>query len=102
MKYEDLTACRPEVGQTLRGIISGNFPYSKDDTTFQNRERILPAVSGSQSYREYTVRTPGESDRGARRIVTSGAESRRSANYTTLYYTDDHYDSFWIVEKPAS
>jgi ribonuclease T1 len=32
------------------------------------------------------VITPGENDRGARRIVTGeGGE---------MYYTDDHYDSF--------
>ena len=35
---------------------------------------------------EYTVRTPGESDRGARRIV-AGRDG-------TMYYTSDHYDSF--------
>ena len=41
-------------------------------------------------YAEYTVETPGSSDRGARRIV--GGESGE------LYYTDDHYDSFsWIA-----
>jgi ribonuclease T1 len=37
-------------------------------------------------YREYTAKTPGESDRGARRIVTGKAGER--------YYTDDHYKSF--------
>jgi ribonuclease T1 len=37
-------------------------------------------------YHEYTVPTPGASDRGARRIISgSGGE---------LYWTDDHYRSF--------
>jgi ribonuclease T1 len=37
-------------------------------------------------YHEYTVPTPGSSDRGARRIIQgSGGE---------LYWTDDHYRSF--------
>jgi ribonuclease T1 len=35
---------------------------------FENRERILP-VEDRGSYHEYTVPTPGEDDRGARRIV---------------------------------
>ncbi|HZR01739.1 MAG TPA: ribonuclease domain-containing protein, partial [Burkholderiales bacterium] len=37
-------------------------------------------------YREYTVPTPGASDRGARRIITGTAGER--------YYTADHYRSF--------
>ena len=37
-------------------------------------------------YREYSVKTPGARDRGARRIV-AGRDG-------TLYYTDDHYRSF--------
>ncbi len=32
------------------------------------------------------MKTPGEKDRGARRIVTGTAGER--------YYTDDHYESF--------
>ncbi len=81
--YDDLPAQAKEtIGLIDRG---GPFPYYQDDQTFQNRERILPSASGDY-YREYTVETPGSSDRGARRIV-SGADGE-------LYYTDDHYDSF--------
>jgi ribonuclease T1 len=71
---------------TLRLIERGGpFPYDKDGSVFQNREGILPARPRGY-YREYTVITPGENDRGARRIVGGdGGE---------LYYTDDHYDSF--------
>ncbi len=63
----------------------GPYPYRQDDGVFGNREGLLPARS-SGYYREYTVETPGSSDRGARRIVV-GADGDR-------YYTDDHYDSF--------
>lgn len=63
----------------------GPFPFEKDGSVFQNRERILPNKPRGY-YREYTVITPGEDDRGARRIVAGrGGE---------LYYTADHYDSF--------
>ena len=63
----------------------GPFPYPKDGVTFGNREKLLPAKERGW-YREYTVRTPGARDRGARRIV--------AARDGTLYYTDDHYQSF--------
>ena len=63
----------------------GPFPYSKDGVTFQNREGLLPKQR-SGFYQEYTVETPGSSDRGARRIIT-GKDGAR-------FYTDDHYDSF--------
>ncbi len=79
----------PEALETMAMIeTDGPFPYSKDGSTFQNREGILPPQANGY-YSEYTVETPGSSDRGARRIV-GGAEGE-------LYYTDDHYSSFsWI------
>lgn len=82
----------PEARETLQLIHAGGpFPYSKDGTVFQNRERLLPQKSRNY-YREYTVVTPGESDRGARRII-AGAEGE-------FYYTDDHYSSFsWVDER---
>ena len=63
----------------------GPFPYAQDGATFQNRERILPAQPAG-FYSEYTVTTPGEDDRGARRIVAGDDGSR--------FYTADHYSSF--------
>ena len=63
----------------------GPFPYERDGVTFGNREKLLPARERGW-YREYTVRTKGERTRGARRIV-AGRDG-------TLYYTDDHYQSF--------
>ena len=76
----------PEGRDTLVLIADGGpFPYSKDGVTFQNREGLLPKQK-SGFYQEYTVETPGSSDRGARRII-SGKDGSR-------FYTDDHYDSF--------
>jgi len=63
----------------------GPFPHDRDGVTFGNREKLLPARERGW-YREYTVKTPGERTRGARRIV-AGRDG-------TLYYTDDHYQSF--------
>ena len=63
----------------------GPFPYQRDGVAFGNREKILPPRERGW-YREYTVKTPGVRDRGARRIV-AGRDG-------TLYYTDDHYRSF--------
>jgi ribonuclease T1 len=63
----------------------GPFPHQRDGVVFKNREKMLPARERGW-YREYTVRTPGERTRGARRIV-AGRDG-------TLYYTDDHYRSF--------
>ncbi len=67
----------------------GPFPYTKDGTVFRNRERRLPQAATGY-YREYTVKTPGSRDRGARRIVT-GQKGE-------IYYTDDHYASFVRVQ----
>jgi ribonuclease T1 len=63
----------------------GPFPHQQDGVVFGNREKLLPARERGW-YREYTVRTPGERTRGARRIV-AGRDG-------TLYYSDDHYQSF--------
>ena len=75
-----------EARETLVLIRAGGpFPYSQDGRTFQNREKLLPQ-RGRGYYREYTVKTPGARDRGARRIVSGqGGE---------FYYTADHYRSF--------
>lgn len=75
-----------EARQTLALVKAGGpFPYPQDGKTFQNREKRLPRREPGY-YREYTVKTPGAHDRGARRIVAG-----RGGEY---YYTDDHYRSF--------
>lgn len=74
--------------------LGGPFPYDKDGTVFGNRERLLP-IERRGYYREYTVKTPGSRDRGARRIVCGGPPRTPHA----CYYTADHYASFrQIVE----
>ncbi|MEU1149515.1 ribonuclease domain-containing protein [Streptomyces sp. NPDC005863] len=78
-----------EARRTLERIDDGGpFPYEKDGTVFGNFERELPRRERGY-YHEYTVRTPGGRDRGARRIVTGGGGE--------IYYTDDHYASFKAV-----
>jgi len=81
----------PEARSTINLIRQGGpFPYAKDGTVFQNRERRLPQAT-KDYYREYTVKTPGVRHRGARRIVTGqGSE---------IYYTGDHYASFVRVKQ---
>lgn len=86
-----LVALPAEAQHTQRLILAGGpFPYRKDGTTFFNRERLLPAQPRG-FYREYTVRTPGARDRGARRIVCGG---RVPTTPQACYYTADHYASF--------
>lgn len=77
--------------ETHRLVLKGGpFPYPKDGISFGNRERQLPNKPRGY-YHEYTVKTPGSRDRGARRIVCGGAAP---AQPETCYYTDDHYASF--------
>ncbi len=73
----------------------GPFAYSKDGSVFANRERQLP-VESKGYYREYTVRTPGARDRGARRIVCGG---RAPTAPEACFYTGDHYASFKRIVK---
>jgi ribonuclease T1 len=68
---------------------NGPFVYDRDGVAFGNRERMLPPRPRGY-YREYTVRTPGSRDRGARRIVCGGEKS----SIAECYYSDDHYQSF--------
>ena len=85
-------AALPSQGRDMMALIEkgGPFKYEKDGTVFGNREKILPARQRGY-YREYTVRTPGESSRGARRIVCGGQQPRAP---DACFYTDDHYASF--------
>ena len=82
----------PREAQRTEQLIraGGPFPYAKDGTTFGNRERLLPRRERGY-YREYTVPTPGASNRGARRIVCGGVPVRQPE---VCYYSDDHYASF--------
>jgi len=87
----------PEGQQTYRLIHQGGpFPFEKDGVVFGNRERILPQKARGY-YHEYTVKTPGERTRGARRIVCGGQEVQKPQN---CYYSDDHYASFREILDP--
>jgi ribonuclease T1 len=84
-----------EAVATLETIRRGGpFRYRKDGIVFGNRERLLPRQPRGY-YTEYTVRTPGSRDRGARRIV-AGGDPKTSGEF---YYTDDHYRSFRRIRE---
>ena len=68
----------------------GPYPYAKDGAVFGNREARLPKQKRGY-YREFTVKTPGERTRGARRIVAG-----RGGDY---WYTDDHYATFRRIRE---
>ncbi|MGW8377050.1 ribonuclease domain-containing protein [Streptomyces sp. ODS28] len=81
-----------EAHDTLKLIEKGGpYPYPQDGTVFDNREGILPDQDKGY-YHEFTVKTPGSEDRGARRIVTGDKEKKED------YYTADHYKSFDAVD----
>ncbi|MEV8288826.1 ribonuclease [Streptomyces niveus] len=85
--YSDLPS---QAHDTLDLIDQGGpYPYPQDGGVFQNREGLLPQQSTGY-YHEYTVKTPGSPDRGARRIVTGNTQQD--------YYTADHYASFDLVD----
>ena len=77
----------PAEGQATLQLIKkgGPFPYRKDGAIFGNRERNLPGKARGY-YKEYTVKTPGAGNRGARRIV--------AGEVGEFYYTSDHYSTF--------
>ena len=86
----------------------GPFEHRKDGTIFGNREGLLPEKPRGY-YREFTVETPGSRDRGARRLVVGGCGAqtserrgqvwaRRCSRENPIYWTDDHYRSFWRVD----
>lgn len=91
-----LAALPAHAQETHQRILSGGpFPYAKDGSVFGNRERKLPGQARGY-YREYTVVTPGSSNRGARRIVCGGREPKVP---DVCYYTQDHYASFLRISR---
>jgi ribonuclease T1 len=91
LPYVALADLPPEAAGTVELIDAGGpFPYDEDGSTFGNYEGLLPDHEIGY-YREYTVETPGSPDRGARRIV-AGADG-------TLYWTEDHYESFEVIVR---
>lgn len=85
--------------ETHRLVMAGGpFPYAKDGVVFGNRERLLPRKARG-FYREYTVKTPGARNRGARRLICGGTPPTAPE---VCYYTDDHYASFKRVRAAAA
>ncbi|MFE4259116.1 ribonuclease domain-containing protein [Streptomyces sp. NPDC056883] len=80
----------PQQARDVLALIDkgGPYQYRQDGTVFGNFEKVLPQKKRGY-YHEFTVKTPGERDRGARRIVTGGGGE--------FYYTDDHYETFKAV-----
>ncbi|GAB3728636.1 ribonuclease domain-containing protein [Amycolatopsis oliviviridis] len=90
-KHTSLSSLPAEATTTYNLIQKGGpYPYPDNDgTVFSNRENILPKCA-SGYYHEYTVPTPGSSNRGTRRIVTgTGGE---------YFYTGDHYKTFSVID----
>jgi len=84
--------------ETHRLVLTGGpFPYAKDGVVFGNRERLLP-LKARGFYREYTVKTPGARNRGARRLVCGGTPPTAPE---VCYYTGDHYASFQRIRAAA-
>jgi ribonuclease T1 len=83
----------PAEAQATLALIDrgGPFPFpGKDGSVFGNFEGLLPDHQRGY-YHEYTVVTPGSSDRGARRIIAGDAGE--------LYWTEDHYRSFDRISR---
>jgi guanyl-specific ribonuclease Sa len=84
-----------EATQVLARIRAGGpFEYERDGVVFGNFEGHLPQQPRGY-YHEYTVRTPGERGRGARRIIAGGSPPGE------FWYTADHYDSFVRIDAGA-
>ncbi len=86
----------PQEARATLALIKKGGPYAhkQDDGVFGNRERLLPPAPRG-TYREYTVRTPGAKDRGARRIIAATVAQKG----VEFYYTDDHYNSFRKIRE---
>ena len=102
----------PEARATLQLIKQGGpFPYPRDGVAFGNYEHILPQQPRGY-YHEYTVKTPGAHNRGARRIVCGAVPARGRPMGSPLlrsdpfalpecYYSDDHYQSFKRIREDS-
>ena len=79
-----------EIEQTFDDVEDGRpYGYEEDGGVFRNDEMLLPDRPHGY-YREFTVETSGEDDRGERRLVVGrGGE---------VFYTEDHYESFVPIE----
>jgi ribonuclease T1 len=93
-------AALPTEAQATLALVKtgGPFPYVRDNRVFGNREKLLP-VRQHAYYREYTVKTPGARDRGARRIIAGAGPAGDVRGSGEYYYSDDHYNSFRRIRE---
>jgi guanyl-specific ribonuclease Sa len=91
LQVKALSSLPPQAADTWKLIQAGGpFPYPRNDNVvYQNRNKVLP-IRQANFYHEFTVKTPGSPDRGARRLITGQGDE--------LFYTGDHYDSFVVVD----
>lgn len=86
MQIIAVSALPLEGRETLHLIKQGGpFLYARDGVIFSNFEKRLPKRQRGY-YREFTVKTPGIRNRGARRIVCGQP--------VECYYSADHYQTF--------
>lgn len=86
-----VSALPREARETLLLIKQGGpYPYKRDGVVFRNFEKRLPKKQRGY-YHEYTVKTPGARNRGARRIVCG--------HISECYYTSDHYETFKLIRE---
>ncbi len=91
LTFISIAALPPEARDILHLIKQGGpFSYARDGVVFGNYEKLLP-LKPRGYYREYTVKTPGVRNRGARRIVCGPI--------TECYYTPDHYRTFQRIRE---
>jgi ribonuclease T1 len=84
-----------EAAETLRLIKAGGpYPFGEDGILFRNSATLLPQHPRGY-YHTYTVRTPGATDRGLRRIVCGGPRKQTG----DCYYTEDYYASFKRISE---
>ena len=81
----------PAEAAVTMGLVrsDGPYPFDEENVVFGNRDGLLPERPRGY-YREFTVETPGDHDRGPRRLVQGRAGD--------LFWTTDHYASFRQVE----
>lgn len=81
----------PAIRATLDRIERGiPYPHRNDGAAFKNREGKLPEISGV-TYTEYVIPTPGFPHAGLQRLVVSSTSA--------IYYTPDHYETFYFVRR---
>lgn len=87
----DASGLPPEARETLRAIRQGGpYAYDRDGVVFGNYEHALPKQPRGY-YHEYTVKTPGAHNRGARRIIAGSPGE--------YYYSADHYQTFTRIRE---